>query len=209
MSPTKKKQTKHYVDNQKFLADIIDYRRRVEEAAKEGKEKPRITEYCGKCIWLITENLAKKPNFMNYPFIEEMKSDAIENCIQYFDRFDPDKGVNPFAYFTQFVYYAFLRRIAKEEKSRYIIYKRFQESIVHVDEGGISLSKDDDREYFSYPVLLQDDGTRYMQRSDYENINEFIKSYEKKEKTKKDKRKQAKEGIEKFVDNEEEELDNE
>ena len=30
--------------------------------------------------------------------------------------FDPDKSDNPFAYFTQIIYYAFIRRIQKEKK---------------------------------------------------------------------------------------------
>tara|TARA_Y100000817_G_C16781190_1_gene510665 strand:- start:749 stop:1024 length:276 start_codon:yes stop_codon:yes gene_type:complete len=47
---------------------------------------------------------------------DDMVCDGIENCIQYIDNFDPTKSRNPFAYFTQIVYYAFLRRIAKEKR---------------------------------------------------------------------------------------------
>ena len=47
---------------------------------------------------------------------DDMICDGIENCIQYVDNFDPTKGTKPFAYFTQIVYYAFLRRIAKEKR---------------------------------------------------------------------------------------------
>jgi len=59
--------------------------------------------------------LAYKPNFVNYMFKDDMICDGIENCIQYIDNFDVER-TNPFAYFTQIVYYAFLRRIAKEKK---------------------------------------------------------------------------------------------
>ena len=45
-----------------------------------------------------------------------MISDGIENCLQYIGNFDPAKSSNPFAYFTQVIYYAFLRRIQKEKK---------------------------------------------------------------------------------------------
>ena len=45
-----------------------------------------------------------------------MISDGIENCLQYMNNFDPDKSDNPFAYFTQIIYYAFIRRIQKEKK---------------------------------------------------------------------------------------------
>ena len=45
-----------------------------------------------------------------------MIGDGIENCVQYIHNFDPEKSNNPFAYFTQIIYYAFLRRIQKEKK---------------------------------------------------------------------------------------------
>ena len=45
-----------------------------------------------------------------------MISDGIENCLQYVSNFDPEKSNNPFAYFTQIIYYAFIRRIQKEKK---------------------------------------------------------------------------------------------
>ena len=45
-----------------------------------------------------------------------MISDGIENCLQYLDNFNPEKSNNPFAYFTQIIYYAFIRRIQKEKK---------------------------------------------------------------------------------------------
>ena len=49
-------------------------------------------------------------------FKEDMISDGIENCVQYIHNFDPEKSQNPFAYFTQIIHYAFLRRIQKEKK---------------------------------------------------------------------------------------------
>jgi hypothetical protein len=76
----------------------------------------------------IAENLAKKPNFANYPFKEEMIGDAVENCMMYTTNFDPSKSKNPFAFFTQIIFYAFLRRIQKEKKHLYIKMKKFEES---------------------------------------------------------------------------------
>ena len=43
-------------------------------------------------------------------------SDGIDNCLTYLDTFNPDKSNTPFAYFTQIIYYAFVRRIKKEKK---------------------------------------------------------------------------------------------
>jgi DNA-directed RNA polymerase specialized sigma24 family protein len=64
----------------------------------------------------IANHLAYKSNFVNYTFRDEMILDGIENCITYIDNFDPEKSKNPFAYFTQITYYAFIRRIQKEKK---------------------------------------------------------------------------------------------
>ena len=59
---------------------------------------------------------------------DDMICDGIENCIQYIDNFDPEKSKNPFAYFTQIVYYAFLRRIAKEKRQMDIKEKILEKS---------------------------------------------------------------------------------
>ena len=64
----------------------------------------------------IATHLSYKPNFVNYMFRDDMISDGIENCVQYIHNFDPAKSKNPFAYFTQIIHYAFLRRIQKEKK---------------------------------------------------------------------------------------------
>ncbi|AFD02981.1 late transcription gp55 sigma factor [Synechococcus phage metaG-MbCM1] len=110
----KKKQ--HYVDNQKFLAAIVEYKRRVDVAKEKGLEKPRVNDYIGGCFLKIANHLSFRPNFINYMYKDDMICDGIENCIQYIDNFNPEKSKNPFAYFTQIVYYAFLRRIAKEKR---------------------------------------------------------------------------------------------
>ena len=111
---TKKKQ--HYVDNQEFLAAIIKYKEQVRIAEERGKPKPRVNNYIGGCFLKIANHLSFRPNFINYMYKDDMVCDGIENCIQYIDNFDPTKSKNPFAYFTQIVYYAFLRRIAKEKR---------------------------------------------------------------------------------------------
>ena len=49
-------------------------------------------------------------------FKEDMISDGIENCVQYVHNFNPEKSKNPFAYFTQIIHYAFLRRIQREKR---------------------------------------------------------------------------------------------
>lgn len=110
----KKKQ--HYVDNKKFLDEIVKYRQAVETSKRLDRPKPLINSYLGDCFLKIATHLSYRPNFINYMYKEDMISDGVENCVQYIDNFDPAKSTNPFAYFTQIVYYAFLRRIAKEKR---------------------------------------------------------------------------------------------
>ena len=120
MSPARimgrRKRSEHYVNNKEFLAALIKHREDIEIAEIQGKEKPRIPRYIGECFLKIATHLSFKPNFVNYMFKEDMISDGIENCVQYIHNFNPEKSQNPFAYFTQIIHYAFLRRIQKEKK---------------------------------------------------------------------------------------------
>ena len=118
MSNTDKK--KHYVDNKEFLAAMLEWKKEVNDAEEEGEVIPPIPEYIGECFYKIATHLSYRPNFINYTYREEMIGDGIENCIQYAKNFNPDKSKNPFAYFTQIIYYAFLRRITKEKKQQSI-----------------------------------------------------------------------------------------
>tara|TARA_B100001769_G_scaffold237509_1_gene202876 strand:+ start:25 stop:495 length:471 start_codon:yes stop_codon:yes gene_type:complete len=112
----KAKEKPHYVDNKKFLEAMIEYRDRCEKAKNRNRKKPDVTNYIGECFLKIANHLSYRPNFINYTFRDDMISDGIENCLQYMNNFNPDKSKNPFAYFTQIIYYAFIRRIQKEKK---------------------------------------------------------------------------------------------
>lgn len=179
----------HYVDNQKFYQEILEHKRKVAEAREKGLEEPRLSNYIGECIWKIANKLSCKPCFLNYSYRDEMISDAIENCILYFNDYDPNRGSNPFAYFTQVIYFAFLRRINKEEKNRYIIYKNFQETVINNGHAA---------------HLIDGDDNHLLSVNLYDNINDFMERFEKKEAVKKEKRKVAKEGLIKFYEEENE-----
>ena len=118
----------HYVNNLEFLEHMIEFRNATADALKKSKPRPRVPEEVGEAFMKIATHLSYKPNFINYPFRDEMISDGVENCLQYIDNFDPEKSRNPFAYFTQIIYYAFLRRIAKEKKQLYIRYRAIERS---------------------------------------------------------------------------------
>ena len=126
----KRKRSEHYVNNKEFLGALIKYREDVEityikefgePPDKAGRAstwdtKPAIPRYIGECFLKIANHLSFKPNFVNYMFKEDMISDGIENCVQYIHNFNPEKSQNPFAYFTQIIHYAFLRRIQREKR---------------------------------------------------------------------------------------------
>ena len=143
----------HYVNNADFLKALIEYRALKEQAQQEGKPKPIVSNYIGECILKIATHLSYKPNFINYSYREDMILDGVENCIQYIDNFDPTKSNNPFSYFTQIIYYAFLRRIAKEKKQSYIKGKLIQDMPFELFE---TQEQDDDREFHNqYMEFMQ------------------------------------------------------
>ena len=142
-----KKKSEHYVNNKELLAALIDYRAAVAVAKTKDLPKPRISNYLGECFLKIATHLSYKPNFVNYMFRDDMISDGIENCVQYIHNFDPEKSRNPFAYFTQIIHYAFLRRIQKEKKQLEIKTKIIErsgfEEVMVVDDGALAGSSSD------------------------------------------------------------------
>lgn len=129
-----------YIDNKKLYQAFIDYKRKVEEARKNEKPDPRLPDYIGLAFIMIADNLAKKSSYSGYSYIDEMKDDAIENCVVAANNFDPEKSNNPFAYFTQITKWAFWRRIDKEKRHTYVKYKLYQ----NMDVSGELYSGDDD-----------------------------------------------------------------
>lgn len=174
---------KHYINNEDFLKALTEYKTQCQKAKKENKPEPPIPNYIGECWMKIAEGLSHKPNFINYTYRDEMISDGIENCLMYFNNFDPDKSKNPFAYFTQIIYYAFLRRIQKEKKQLYVKYKA-TEMVGVLDE---------------FEMLEFEDGTN-KQFELYDNIAEFIENYEEGKKAKKETKVKKPKGIEKFME---------
>ena len=124
----KRKRSEHYVNNKEFLAALIRYREDREIAILQDKPRPVIPRYIGECFLKIANHLSFKPNFVNYMFKEDMISDGIENCVQYIHNFNPEKSRNPFAYFTQIIHYAFLRRIQREKRQLEIKNKIIEKS---------------------------------------------------------------------------------
>jgi hypothetical protein len=177
------KDSNHYVSNKEFLRVLTEYKEACKKTTAAGKSKPPIPNYIGECFLKIAQGYSHKPNFINYTYREEMVSDGIENCLMYFENFDPSKSSNPFAYFTQIIHYAFLRRIDKEKKQMYVKYKS-TEHIGIIEE---------------FEIHDHDDGTK-KQFELYHNISEFIQTYE--DTRKKKKKVNKPKGLENFVEGE-------
>ena len=133
----KRVQSEHYVNNKEFLEALVIFKAQCARAEEAGEKRPPISNYIGECFLKIATHLSYKPNFVNYMFREDMICDGIENCVQYIQNFNPDKSKNPFAYFTQIIYYAFLRRIQKENRQLEIKNKIVEKSgyyeVMHTD----------------------------------------------------------------------------
>lgn len=127
---------KHYVNNEKLLNEIILHKEEVKKWKENGSlgEKPRVNDYIGLCILNTANKFASKSKFNNWPYTDEMIADGIENCLRYICNFNENKSKNPFSYFTQIIYYAFLRRIQKETKQQYTKYKAIEDLRLHCDD---------------------------------------------------------------------------
>lgn len=162
------KAKKEYVNNDDFVKALVDYKEKSAYAREHNTTPPKIPNYIGECFYKIAEGLSRKPNFINYTYKDEMISDGVENCLMYFENFDPTKTKNAFSYFTTVIWYAFLRRIQKEKKQLYIKYKATEQMGI-LDE---------------YELLELEDGQN-RQFEMYDNISEFIENFEENKKNKK------------------------
>lgn len=163
MNETTPKKKKEYVNNEDFVKALVQYKEDCRIAESSGLPKPRIPNYIGECFYKIANGLSQKPNFINYTYKDEMVSDGIENCLMYFENFDPSKSSNPFSYFTTVIWYAFLRRIDKEKKQMYIKCKATEQMGI-LDEYEIQ--------------ELEEMSSQPRQFELYDNIAEFIEHFE-------------------------------
>jgi DNA-directed RNA polymerase specialized sigma24 family protein len=183
-----KKTKRNYINNNEFLEAIKSYKKLCLEAEDSGDDAPRIPNYIGECIFKISTRLASRPNFSGYTYKDDMISDGLENAIQALGNFDPEKSSNPFAYFTQIIWYAFLRRIDKEKKQLYIKHKVIENSVIH----GTAVEKNDGDSGDAAFIDLNND---YM--------NNFVQNFEdtmERKKIAKKEKEDAKEGLELFYD---------
>lgn len=170
----KAKQSAHYVSNPKLYEAIVDWYSKIDESLKNNKPEPVMPDTIARGIIQICTNLAKKANWIgNSKIKDEMIGDAIEDCIRRGRGFDihhvNKDGVqtkNPFSYFTQTAYYAFLRRIKEETFEDYVKHKSMINALSNIDLSELMSEMDED----STEIIKLD----YNQ----DNIETFIKSFE-------------------------------
>ena len=173
----------NYINNKTLYGSMIHYKNEVNESKKNEQDPPIVPRYIGESILLICSNLAKKPNFSGYTYKTDMISDAIMDCVAAVDNFDPEKTNNPFAYFTQIAWNAFIRRIQKEKKQTYIKHKNFENS-------------------FMMNELWSDAENIHLKANEYSS--EIVRSFEDKNNLPKNKKSSKMVGVEKFSEKEEE-----
>ena len=176
MTSTKKKSV-HYIDNKEFHQAMIAWKELCKEAEEAGEEKPQVTNYIGECFLKIANGLSYRPNFINYTYRSEMVSDGIENCLQYIHNFDPEKSKNPFAYFTQIIYYAFLRRIQKEKKQTHIknkIIEKQQYETYTTNEGDDTVY---DIKGFDPDIMLPDEDVYVVKKKEKKEETEGLETF--------------------------------
>ena len=161
----KKEKSNHYVNNVDFCSAMVEFRNSVIDSKEKSLSRPIVPNYIGECFIKIATHLSYKPNFINYTFRDDMIADGIENCLQYIDNFDPAKSNNPFAYFTQIIYYAFLRRIQKEKKQLYIKYKSLERAGLFEELSSRQNTNDGSPRSYAQPTL-------------YDNMYEFLENFE-------------------------------
>lgn len=189
MSENVKNSDNHYVDNVKFQEEILKYKESVKIAQSLGKPKPQITDYLGDCIKKISERISYRNEFIMYPFKEEMILDGIENCIRYFDNFNPEaiskrtgkKTAGPFGYFSQIIYYAFVRRIVSEKKQLKIKQKYISKlspdlmELQEVDEGDFTSSYIEYLQEIVGNDFLEDDKKKKIKKKQHlSSLDEFF-----------------------------------
>jgi len=173
----KRKDKPHYVSNKDLYEAVKTYIKLCNDAEKMNEEIPQVPEYIAECIWKIANKIATKPNFTNYTYKEDMILDGVECCLRYIRNFNPDKSTNPFSYFTQTIYYAFLRRIEKEKRHQYLKYKSMENALLSTQSIGTANPYDTSR-------------FALVRENIYDNILDFIEDYEDKQSAKSLKKKQ-------------------
>ena len=116
---TERKST-HYVNNVDLYNALVTWQKDCRRAKRKKLPKPALPDFVAECMMKMANRLSQKAGFVNYTYREDMVGDALESCLRYIHNFNPTKSTNAFAYITQIIHNAFIRRIQKEQKQLYV-----------------------------------------------------------------------------------------
>ena len=117
---SEEKTRNHYVDNRQLYEALVTWQKETRKALRKKLPKPPLPDFVAECMMKMANRLSQKAGFVNYTYREDMVGDALESCLRYIHNFNPAKSTNAFAYITQIIHNAFIRRIQKEQKQLYV-----------------------------------------------------------------------------------------
>lgn len=109
MTKIKPPKKKKYLTNKELLAEIVN-------SHAKGEMTPLLAEM----IMKLCSRYAKKSEYANYSYNDDMQSFALLTVVKVWKSFDPAKSQNPFAYFTQTIKHSFYQYLNSEKKQRNI-----------------------------------------------------------------------------------------
>lgn len=193
LSPSK---NGHYVDKAELYRNMVAYcEARDREKEEEGntrlnRKKNLLDEfpYISESIVKIANHLSYLPNFSGYTYREDFVEDAILNCCEYVDNFNPQISKNPFAYFTQICWYAFIRRIMKEKKQsivkgKLIMGMPYDEALMIDEDINKAVMEDTLRNTHTFVELAAEEDKKQKQKAEERKAAREAKRAKQKEQT--------------------------
>jgi len=149
-----------YIKKEELQEHLRKYVEKLNDCKANNKPLPQIPNDIGYAILQICNRLATRPNFNQYTYKDEMISNAIEDCCKGVDLYNPEKFNNPFGYFTQIAWFAFLRKIDNEKYENYLKAKNYQQSFVF--NGLIENLDREDQDMISSNINSINEATAYV-----------------------------------------------
>jgi len=105
----KRRKKVNYLSNKELLLEFA-----------KSKEQGQMTDKFAHMLQLLVYRISRKGNFVNYSYISDMRSFAMLMLVNTWDRFDPEKSQNPFAYYTQCTTNSMIQILNQEKRQRTI-----------------------------------------------------------------------------------------
>ncbi len=100
-------QAKFYLSNKNLMEEI-----------ELSKATGQMTANLAGMLQLLTSRIARKGQFINYSYNEDMQAYALLLLVRTWKGFNPEKSNNPFAFYTQCIHNSFKQYLKQEKKQR-------------------------------------------------------------------------------------------